>query len=52
VKTKLLETAREFWNSGCEQSDLYNLEEEIEDYIDTYCYPDLDLKITAPFWGK
>lgn len=52
VKNKLLEIARESWCSDYKQCDQYKLEEEIGNYIDTFCYPDLDLKIPFPCCGK
>ena len=52
AKTKLLELIRETRNSQIEQWDQPELEEQIKDYIDTYCYPDLDLKIPFSCHGK
>lgn len=52
VKTKLLETARESWYSDYKQPNQHQLEEQIENYISTFCYPDLDLKILFPCRGK
>lgn len=52
VKTKLLESARESWDSDYKQCDQHELEKQVENYIDTYCYPDLDLKILVPYEGK
>jgi hypothetical protein len=78
VKNKLLESARESWDSDYKQCELHelgemrlqwdddegefpgnfstfdeylensNLEEQINDYINRYCYPDLELKIPSP----
>lgn len=44
VRSKLLEYAQESSYGGYEQPNLHNLE-EVENYVDTYCYPDLALKI-------
>jgi hypothetical protein len=81
VKNKLLESARESWNSDygkCDRQELdeiilqwddsegefpgnfstfdeylknSDLEEQIDNYINIYCYPDLDLKIPFPLPG-
>jgi hypothetical protein len=45
VKIKLLESFREYWCDEDQQCDQNELEEEVEDYIAIYCYPDLNLKI-------
>jgi hypothetical protein len=52
VKAKLLEIVRESCCGDYDQCDQHKLGEEIEDYIDTFCYPDLDLKIPFPCRGK
>ncbi len=45
VKHELLQDAKESLDGDYEQWEPNELEKQIEDYIDTYCYPDLDLKI-------
>lgn len=51
VKNNLLKAADE---SGCddEQPDMHVLQGQVEHYIDTYCYPDLDLKIPSMLNSK
>lgn len=49
VKAKLLESSRESWYGDYGQRNKHKLEEQVENYIDTYCYPDLDLKISIPY---
>lgn len=52
VKTKLLEFVRESWDGDYKQCEPHKLEEQVESYIDTYCYPDLDLKLPSPCYSK
>jgi hypothetical protein len=48
VENELLDMNREFMGTEYEQCDRLALRREIKDYIDVYCYPNLDLKIAAP----
>ncbi len=52
VKTELLESSSESRYGDYKQCDQHQLEEQVENYIDTYCYPDLDLKIAVPHYDK
>lgn len=52
VKNKLLEATRETLHREYKRSDQHELEEEVDNYIDNYCYPDLALKIPVPCCGK
>lgn len=52
ARTKLLEGFEESLGDEYTQIDPHELEGEIEDYIDTYCYPDLDLKIPSARCGR
>jgi hypothetical protein len=45
IKIRLLESYREYCCDENQQCDQNELEEEVENYIGIYCYPDLDLKI-------
>lgn len=45
VKSMLLQAARQSCYGEPEESERHKLEEEVEEYLDIYCYPDLHLKI-------
>jgi hypothetical protein len=52
AKIKLLEIVQETMGGQSEQQNQHELEEQIRDYIETFCYPDLDLKIFFLYHGE
>jgi hypothetical protein len=52
VISELLVMNKGFMGGKYQRYDRRKLWKEIEDYVDTYCYPDLDLKIPVPCHRK